>query len=312
MKVSIVIVNYNTPEYTSQAVRSIFQFTKTIDFEVIVVDNGSKDNRLGVLLREFPQVRLLRNEINLGFSKGNNIALTYARGQYLTLLNSDAFISNDAIGELCKYMDEHPNCGVVGAQLVAASGEIHQSIFKIPTATSILSDLIFGTTLKSIIRKKFTVEAFNYKRTQRVGGAVSGACVMVRRELVENGVLLDPNYFFGLEDVDLCYSAMKKGWEIHYCAEAQVVHVGGASKNTEEYEETIRRKELYWRSVRYFFSKHHNSIHSLVFRILVGGSFALKWILRSLVARVNGDLPTMVKAEYNRRVALMLLASIRH
>lgn len=307
MKVSIIIVNYNTPEYTTRAVDAVYHFTNSVDFEVLLVDNGSKDETIGSVLERFPQVRLLKSGFNLGFSKGNNLAVPYASGEYIALLNSDAFLLNDAFGEMCHYLADHPKCGVAGAQLVSESGEVQQSIFKAPTAIGLMVNLLLGSKYPRISENEFAVSSFDYNHTRRVIGGVSGACLVLRRELAEDNVILDPNYFFCLEDVDLCYSAMKKGWEIHYCASARVMHIGGASQRTEKLSESIRRRELYWLSVKHFFNKHHNPVHAAAFRVLIGILFAFRWASRSFLARIIRNPDTRLKAAYNRRVTLMLL-----
>ena len=207
--VSIVIVSYNVRELLRACLRSIPESNRpAVTYEVIVVDNASYDRSADMVAREFPHVMLVRNQENVGFAQASNQGAAVSKGRYVLLLNPDTEVLPGCLARLVAFADTHPDAGVVGCAHLSPDGR--------PVA-SFARGYLFPKPLCS-----------NRVELLR-NGWVSGACMLLRRNACEKLGWLDESFFFGCEDVELCWRMSKAGWHVYYLPDARIIHHGGAS-----------------------------------------------------------------------------------
>lgn len=195
-KISIVIVNYNTKRFLAKCLRSIYSNPPKVSFEVIVVDNNSADQSKKMVKEEFPQVVLLENSRNIGFSAANNQAIKMCCGKYILLLNPDTIVLPRSLDILFEFMDEHHEVAVAGPKLLNPDGTCQPSCRSFPTLFNFFTESSFLYKLfpKSKIFGKFSLDHFNYDRVQQVD-MVKGACMIIRGEVLDQVGLMDENFF---------------------------------------------------------------------------------------------------------------------
>ena len=228
--VSVVIVSFNTRETLRECLCAVFRSKGDISIQVIVVDNASTDGSPEMIEKAFPQVELIKSEINLGFGMANNRGFENAKGRYIVLLNSDAFVDQTALARSVAHMDATPGCGLGGGRLVGRDASFQPSARMFP---SVLSDLIVLSGL-----------AARYPRSRFFGHAdrtwadamqaaevdwVPGAYSIIRLDALRAAGAFDPRFFLYYEEVDLCRRIKKLGYSICYWPDVVVTHVGGES-----------------------------------------------------------------------------------
>ena len=257
---TIVIINWNTKEDLIGCLSSIQDGLGSPLFEVFVIDNGSKDGTSAGVREKHPWVELLENEKNLGFAKAVNIALGRMKGRYVLLLNPDTRVRERAIETLFSFMEAHPEVGVTGAQLLNADGSKQNSIVNFP---SLATELLNKSLLKWLFPRKFPGKGRDYPEPIEVESVI-GACMMVRREALDQVGSLDEDYFLFLEETDWCYRIKKAGWKIYHVPQAEVYHFQGRSAEKEK----KRARVEYFRSRYHFFKKNKGNLQ---WGILLGG-----------------------------------------
>lgn len=246
---SIVIVTWNARDVLLPAVESIFREVKGISYEVIVVDNDSKDGSADAVETEFPQAKVIRCPRNLGFAGGNNVGLREIQGRYAVLLNSDTITHAGAFERMVRTMDEHPEVGACGPQLLNPDGSKQNCFHNFPTLTTELVNL---SLLKMLFPVKYPSKRQDYAQPIEVD-AVLGACMMVRREVLEKVGPMDDGYFFFLEETDWCARIREAGWKIVHIPDARITHLYGESTKKKMPTETYIE---YYRSLYRFFGKN--------------------------------------------------------
>lgn len=230
MKLSIIIVNYNSKEFLNKTLAGIYSSSYSFDFETIVVDNRSADDSIKLMKTKFPQVRVLKNTRNVGFARANNQAIARAKGEYILFLNPDAVPSKGAIEQLVKFMEQRPFAGCVGGKLLNPDGSFQFSCRSFPDYISIF----FGRKSffrklfpESIFSRKFLLTDLDYTKPQGVDW-IMGACMLTKREVISQVGSFDENFFLFVEDLDFCYRLRKQGYEVCYCPDAVFYHTHGA------------------------------------------------------------------------------------
>jgi hypothetical protein len=284
--VSIVIVNRNTREYLVRCIESIRPNTKEVSWEVTVVDNGSRDGT-GTRVREkFPGVHLIENSDNFGFAAATNQGIRRSSGRYILLLNPDTQLREGAIEGLRSFMDSRPEAGVAGAQLLNDDGSKQNSIANFP---SLATELLNKALLRFLFPKKFPGKERNYTEPVEVDSVI-GACMMVRRQAVEQVGLLDESYFLFLEETEWCYRMKRAGWKIFHVPRVRIFHFQGKSAGKDE----KRAKVEYHRSRYLFFKKIKG--RRIWFLLLIGVTARLgielgvAFLLSLLTLFMNGKL----------------------
>ena len=249
---SIVIVNWNTKEYLLRCLGSIFKLGQRMNWEVIVIDNGSQDGSGMEVKKSFPFVHLVENEKNLGFAKAANQGLQKALGRYALLLNPDTQVKGEAIEQLGSFMETHLEAGVAGPQLLNSDGSKQNSIANYP---SLATELLNKSLLRWLFPKKFPGKERDYSEPVEVDSVI-GACMIVRRDAIDQVGLLDEDYFLFLEETDWCYRMAKVGWKIYHVPQAEVDHFQGKSAETVK----KRARVEFYRSRYHFFKKNRGSL----------------------------------------------------
>ncbi len=249
LSVSIVIVSFNTGSALAECLSRV----PGSRFEVIVVDNGSTDGSRELVRSEFPWVRLIEPETNLGFGAGLNAGIEVAGGDSVLLLNSDAWPIDDAVDQLLSYMERHPRIGVLGPRLRNPDGTLQRSIRGFPTPWRIATEYFFLRKLapRSNVLNAFYAGPRDHSRTCEAE-FLTGAVLLCRREALQEIGGFDEDFFMFSEETDLCYRMREAGWKVEFYAGAEFVHVGGASTKAEW--GTMYREQL--RGHLRFLSKH--------------------------------------------------------
>jgi GT2 family glycosyltransferase len=248
LDVSVILLTRNTCQQAREAIESVLSSSDSLDKEILVVDNGSSDETPTALPATFPQIRYLREEHNLGFARGVNLAAREATGDFLLLLNSDARIAPDAMALALNWMRANPCCGVAGAQLYFADGQKQNSIANFPTlATELLNKFL----LRQLWPQRFPGKEQEFHEPLEVESVI-GAFFLVRRTVWDTLGGLDERFFFFLEETDFCLSARQAGFTTVHLPK---VHVWHAQGQTAKQNLAASRIE-YWRSRYAYFSKH--------------------------------------------------------
>ena len=265
---SVCILSWNTRDLLRECLQAIFADPQSGEWEVLVVDNASDDRSPAMVAEEFPQIQLIATDENLGFSRGNNLALERARGRHLLLLNPDTRVEPGALGQLAAYMDAHPGVGAVGPMLTDAAGGLELSCGRSP---SLASEIVHKLLLHRLLTF-FRFGRWHHRRRRSVGW-VTGACLMVRAEATAQTGFLDPQMFMCFEDLDWCMRLRRQGWEIVYCPSSRVTHLGGQSIG----QDLGRMLVISQQSLFYLFQKHFGRVHLQALRLLT----AIEMVLRS-------------------------------
>jgi GT2 family glycosyltransferase len=249
VRLSFILVNWNTKELILEALRSIADTVHDYRHEIFVVDNGSTDGSPEAIHKAFPRVSLIRNGRNLGFAGAVNQALDQVTGLYCVLLNSDARLMEGAIKTLAAFMEENPDVGIAGGELINEDGSRQNSIAPFP---SLATELFNKRLLRILFPRRYPGKEQDYAAPLDVDSLV-GACIIVRRQAIEEIGNLDEGYFFFMEETDWCLRMKKQGWRISFVPGARILHLQGASTSMAKAEARIE----YYRSRYRFFCKWH-------------------------------------------------------
>ncbi|MFW6116431.1 MAG: glycosyltransferase family 2 protein [bacterium] len=281
---SIVIVNWNTRDLLRTCIQSLYNRMSGTGREIIVVDNASVDGSVELIRRDFAEVRLIANPENVGFVQANNQALTHCKGRYVLLLNSDTQILPGSLDKAVQFMDRHPRVGIAGGRLLNSDGSFQASYTPFPTLWS--EFLTLSTLGRRLIRPAFPSHGPCVEEgPQRIEGYVEGACLVVRREAIDQVGKLDEHIFMYAEEVDWCYRFDQAGWEVWYLPQVPIIHHGGRSS---EKQRGRMEAELY-RSRAYFFHKHYGAVAAISLKLLIYSMTMIKMGMHGALRFVTGD-----------------------
>ena len=250
MKLSVIILNYNVRYFLEQAVRSVQQAITSMDAEIIVIDNASSDESCAMMKEWFPEIRLIENSENVGFSKANNQAVAEASGEYVCILNPDTAVPHNIYSNCFHYISANNNLGILGVRLMDGTGNfLPESKRNIPTPKSALTKLLGGG------KKKNGYYANNLSDTET--GKVSilpGAFMLLKRSVFNEVGGFDEDYFMYGEDIDFSYKVLQAGYENHYLGTDGILHYKGESpQNDSAY------LDRFYGAMHIFYRKHFNS-----------------------------------------------------
>ncbi len=231
--IAVIIVNWNAREDLRRCLQSLYAEPKPeAAYEVWVVDNASDDGSAGMVASEFPQVRLVVNTVNAGFSKANNQAIARTDSRYVFLLNSDAFLHSGALDQLVAYADAHPQAGIVGPKVLNSDGSLQYSCRRFPSlGAGFFRNTYLGRLFPhNKFARDYLMNDFDHARDIAVDW-VSGCAMLIRRDLLQKIGGLDERFYMYCEDVDLCQRAWEGGWEVIYTPQAVVTHAIGRSSD---------------------------------------------------------------------------------
>jgi len=254
MKLSVIIVNYNVKYFLEQCLHSVRKSVKDVDAEVFVVDNNSVDGSVEMVREKFPEVLLIANKENTGFSKANNQAIERSKGEYTLLLNPDTLVEDDTFKKIVKFMDSHPDAGGLGVKMVDGKGNfLPESKRGLPTP-SVAFYKIFGFSRlfpKSKIFGKYHLGYLDKDETNEVE-ILSGAFMLLRKSVLDKIGLLDETFFMYGEDIDLSYRIIQAGYKNYYYPEARIIHYKGESTK----KSSVNYVMVFYRAMIIFAEKH--------------------------------------------------------
>ncbi|MFH1951826.1 MAG: glycosyltransferase family 2 protein [Pseudomonadota bacterium] len=255
LEISFIIVNWNTKDFLLQCIASIYETVKGISFEIWVVDNGSSDGSVGAVKEKYPGIRVIENQINLGFAAANNLALARMGGRYALLLNTDAALTEGAVSELHDFMQGNPEAAIACGQLLNPDGSKQNSIANFPSLLSLLSN---ETLLRVLFPRRFPSKRRRYRTPLEIESGI-GACMIVRKQAMDQVGLLDDRYFFFLEETDWAYRMRNAGWKIYFVPTARISHAQGKSVETR-----ADAKIMFYRSRYIFFRKWYSGNYPVI------------------------------------------------
>lgn len=263
---SIIIINWNSADYVRKCLSSLYQGVNKTSFETIIVDNASYDNCEELVKRDFPDVKFVQSELNIGFAKANNLGFKYSKGRTLLFLNPDTEIIGSAIDDMFSSLHSLPIAGAVGCKLLNTDSSIQTSCIQaFPTIVNQALDIEFlrikFPQLKLWGIKPLFISDIDPTDVQ----VISGACMMIKRDIFERVNYFSTDYFMYSEDVDICHKIKLAGYGIYYINKAEVVHHGGGSTQgkQQDFFSTVLMKE----SLLKFLIKTRGQTYGNVYRV---------------------------------------------
>jgi len=291
LDLSIAIVSWNVRTLLRECLRSIFENTRGMSFDVFVCDNGSSDGSFEMVKAEFPQVKLIENHTNLGFTKANNLIIKGSTGRYVILLNPDTIVTKDSLATLVKFMDLRPSAGAVGPKLEYPDGSPQPSCRAFPTLeTEIYRTLFLDQVFPSSpVFGKYLMSCWNHEDVREVDQPM-GAALLVRRAAIEGVGSLDEGIFIWYDEVDWCKRIQDAGWKIYFTPEALIYHHKNKSFGQWKIKAALKGA-LVWRGSRnYYFRKHHGPLIMVLVNILDAAQIVLVFGLLYVLIRVAATL----------------------
>ena len=256
MKLSVIIVNYNVRPYLEQCLQSVQRALEGIEGEVFVVDNHSDDDSVETIRKNYPWVRLIKNQENLGFAKANNQAIRQSQADYVLLLNPDTVVAENTLRGVLMFMDNHPKAGGAGVMMCYEDGtKAPESRRALPTPW-VAALKMLGCT------KRYYMSHLPWDQPCQIE-VVSGAFCLLRYKALKTVGLLDEDFFMYGEDIDLSYRLLKGGWENWYLPYS-IIHYKGRSTQKSDY----RYVHVFYQAMLIFFQKHYSHL-SLVYTVPV-------------------------------------------
>ncbi|MDW2876426.1 MULTISPECIES: glycosyltransferase family 2 protein [Bacillaceae] len=274
MDVSIIIVNYNTKELTVDCIRSIYAAENKYSFEIYLVDNNSSDGSVEAVREKFPEVKVISNKLNAGFSKANNQAIRLASGRYTLLLNSDTIVKNRSIDTMISYMDSHQDVGASGCKVTLPDGKLDKACHRgFPTPSASMYYFL-GLDERFPNNPRFNGYHLNHLDFDQIHeiDCLVGAFMIVRREAIKEVGMLDEEYFMYGEDIDWCFRIKNAGWKITYNPEAEIIHYKGASSR----KKPIKIVYEFHRAMYLFHKKNLSFNYSKLVNLIVVTGIAAK------------------------------------
>jgi len=282
VKLAVIIVNYNVKYFLKQCLESVYNSTNLSDIEVYVVDNDSKDGSVEMVSRSFPEVKLIANKVNIGFSKANNQAIKQTNAEYVVLLNPDTLVQSTSFERVIQFMDTHPDAGGLGVKMIDGNGKfLPESKRGLPTP-EVAFYKIFGFSKlfpKSRNYGKYHLGYLDNDSTHQID-VLSGAFMVMRKETLNQVGLLDEDFFMYGEDIDLSYRITQGGYKNYYYPGTTIIHYKGESTK----KSSVNYVYVFYKAMAIFAKKHfeHNkaSLFSKLIKIAIFFSASLALIKR--------------------------------
>lgn len=278
MDLSVIIVSYNTADLTINTIKSVFETTHDIQYEIIVVDNDSKDDSVKLIREEFgDKVNLIVNNDNLGFSKANNIAIKESKGDYILILNSDTIVHKNTINRSLDYIKKYSEIGALGCKIVLRDGNLDKACKRgFPTPWN---SFCYALKLDKLFpeNKKFGGYNLTYLSEDEINevDCLMGAYMILRREVIDKVGLLDEDFFMYGEDIDWCYRIKENQWKIVYYPEVSITHYKKASFAKKRTKTIIE----FYKSMFIFYNKHYIKKYNFIITIVVYIGISLQLVL---------------------------------
>lgn len=268
MDLTIIIVNWNVRDLLSECIRSLEELIDGIEHEILVVDNHSSDNSIEMLQCNYPEVKLIANDNNVGFAKANNQAFKLSSGDFVLLLNPDTTIIDNSVDKMLRLLKKDDRIGVVGPKLLNSDGSIQTACLR--RYPSLRRELVVLMRIDRIVENsrllsRWVKSGLDYESPQEAE-VISGSCMLLRRDSWYAVHGLDERYFMYAEDVDLCFNMRKRGWQIRYLPNATVKHHAhkGSEKAVDFSPPAVSCLSMYE-----YFKKNHGALYAISYRLLV-------------------------------------------
>ncbi|MDD3305670.1 MAG: glycosyltransferase family 2 protein [Acetobacterium sp.] len=266
MDLSIIIVNYRTEELTSNCIDSVIKSnTKGLNYEIILIDNASEDGSIEAIEKQFPEVKIIKNTENLGFSKANNIGIEASTGEYLLLLNSDTIVDLNTLKDAMAFIRDHKHIGALGCKVLLPSGKLDPACKRsFPTP---LNGLYHSLNLDMAFPESTRFGAYNLtyvdeNKTCSID-CIMGAFMLVPRTVIDVVGMLDEDFFMYGEDIDWCYRIKQAGYQIMYYPEVRIFHHKKASGIGKRNPRVIA---AFYDSMIIFYNKHYQNKYNSITR----------------------------------------------
>jgi hypothetical protein len=295
--ISVVVVNWNACDFLRKCLHSVMDTLRGISYEMIVVDNGSKDGSASMVRENFPSVRLIENLRNRGFGAANNQALQVMKGRYALLLNSDAVLMEGAAWELYSFMEGHAGVGMACGQLLNPDGSKQNSVAAFPSLVTLLTN---APMLEYLFPNRYPSKRYSHREPIEVESGI-GACLIVRREAMDAVGLFDERYFFFLEETDWAYRMRRAGWKVFHVPGAKIYHYQGQSIGHH-----IMSRIAFYRARYQFLRKWHSLPYFLFACLVIFSRLTINWMLTTVGATLTLGLVGSLRGRWLRYSKLIL------
>ncbi|HEV8283359.1 MAG TPA: glycosyltransferase family 2 protein [Chitinophagaceae bacterium] len=292
MDISIIIINYNTFDLTSDCIRSVIQFTSGIQYQIILVDNASTECDPEIFLKEFPGIILITSKINGGFAYGNNLGIKRATGEYILLLNSDTILRENNISKSLSYFREQKNAGALGCRMVFTDGATQHTARKFRSISWELLDLFRFIPLLMSYKKRSRLMLGQYFRCDENIECdwINGAFFMFPRKILEQlpEKKLDDRFFMYGEDQLWCEQIKSLGYKILFYAGTTIIHISSGSTNIKK--QLALRKIMMKHELEIMRLRKGSGVYYFFFTIIYGLKEVIRNFLKRIVFRINHKL----------------------
>jgi GT2 family glycosyltransferase len=282
---SVCIVTFKACAFLKDCLRSLYEHTHGLALEVIVVDNGSKDGVVEMIQEAFPEVRLIENEGNAGYTRPMNQSLQASRGRFLLQLNPDTLILPGSLERLVDFLEKNPGVGVCGPKVLNRDGTLQKSCRRgEPRPLAVIG---YFTGLSKLFpgSKRFGEYLMSYMdedETHAVAG-LSGSCMLIRRDVIDQIGYLDERFFAYQEDADFCFRARQAGWQVYYVPAAQIVHFGGqGGSRVTPYRSIVEWHKSYYQYYRKHLAKDYFFLFNGIYYAAMGVKLGLALLVNFL------------------------------
>jgi len=287
VKLSIIIVNYNSKKVLRDSLNSIKGCNFPFNYEVFIIDNCSTE-KINDLELEYRNYTFIYNDKNIGFAAANNIGIHLAKGKYILLLNPDTIVNTGSFQPLIDYLESHEDVGVVGPKIFNAAGDIERSTHSFPSLIKeffhanefFKSFLGYNNRLIGLLKNFMgikSLESYWDHNSLREVDHVTGACMMVKREVIEKIGLLDEAFFLYNEEVEWSLRIKKGGYKSLFVPDSSIIHLFGHSTKQKVQKQTVNNLLVErYRGMFYFFQKHYGQFRLFLLRVVVFQGFILR------------------------------------
>jgi GT2 family glycosyltransferase len=308
---SVVIVNTNTRHLLIPCLRSLFDNTEKSSLEVFVVDNNSSDGSVDAIEVEFPQVKLIANDRNRGFTEANNQAIPHCTGRYIYCLNPDTLVLDRAVDILVEFMDKHLEAGAVGSNLLNPDLSLQPTCRAFITPGWMILKHLFPKRLFPKLAGQWFPEYFPHDHIREVDWVI-GASIMVRRQTLEDVGLKDERYFIFHEETDWCFRIKKAGWKVYFVPQARIIHYGGQTVSRMWGNKVILE---YYKGKHLFLKKNYGSLTLLWHRLFLGTLLSVRLVvgaIKHIVSRSDRDQWQQQKLFLTEGIKLQIRPDVDH
>ena len=283
MKLSVIIVSYNVKYFLEQAILSVVKASERIDAEVIIIDNHSSDGSIAMLKEKFPQLTVIANDKNTGFSAANNQGIRIAKGEYILLLNPDTVIAEDTLEKTISFMDAHADAGGLGVKMIDGKGNFLPESKRAFPSPEVAFYKAFGLASLFPHSKIFGKYHLGYLSENETHEAdvLAGAYMLLRRSVIEKTGLLDETFFMYGEDIDLSYRIVQAGYKNYYFAGTTIIHYKGESTK----KGSLNYVRMFYTAMKIFAKKHFSGSRAGFFSALLNIAIYMRAVF-ALAGRV--------------------------